>query len=336
MTTTRGPGIAVSRMQGLEKSKRTFAYLIVIPAAIYMLFWNVIPYLWVLVLSLFDYSAGRAGGPIVGLGGNNPFVGLRNFLDACGLGPDSGLSKRVIDFHRALKNTLLFAALDVPINICISLPLAVMVNKVRGKGAASVLRTVFFLPVITSSVGVGIMWSYIFHPQQGILNGFLSLLSGHPVVISWLQDASFNFLGFNAALFCILVAYLWADLGYNFIIFMAALQNIPESILEAAELDGAVGVERFRLIVFPLLKPQIMLTSVLTAISAFQVFDLVQVMCPNAAPDKRTVTLIYAIFDNAFRYGDMGFASMEALAFFAIVFVVSLVQRRLLRTNWEY
>ena len=117
---------------------------------------------------------------------------------------------------------------------------------------------------------------------------------------------------------------------------MAALQNIPGSILEAAELDGAVGGEKLRLIVLPLLKPQIMLTSILTAISAFQIFDLVQVMCPNASPDKRTVTLIYTIFDNAFRYGDMGFASAEPLVFFAIILAISVAQKRLLRTDWEY
>ncbi len=318
---------------GLERSKRRFAYWVIIPAFLWMLFWTIFPYLWVIILAFFDYSPRRSGGEFLGMGGENPFVGFQHFLDMLKFSADK--PKKVREFHIALKNTLVFAAMVLPLNLVITLPLAVLVNKIKDRMANAFFRTLFFLPVITSSVGVGIMWGYIFNPQRGIFNAFLSEIFGKRIFINWLHDPTLTFFGFNLALIGILIAYLWADLGYNFIIFLAALQGIPDNLLEAAEIDGASGFQKMTKVVIPLLKPQIMLVSILTVISAFQVFDLVQVMT-KGGPNKLTRVMIYDIWENGFRFEDMGFASAVAIIFFLVILIISLIQKRVLRTEWEY
>jgi multiple sugar transport system permease protein len=316
----------------MEQAKRRFAYLVIIPALAYLLFWTLIPYIWVLVLALFEYSPRRAGATFLGFGGNNPFVGLRNFLQMLSFG--ATVSKSVTEFRIALKNTVIFSALVVPLNLAISIPLAVMVDQV-GRRLAGFFRTIFFIPVITSSVGVGIMWNYIFNPQRGILNGLLSALVGRRLFISWLGDAGLFFLGIPVSLLAVLAAYLWADLGYNFVIFLTALQGIPQSIREAADLDGASPLSRFFRVTLPLLMPQIQLTAILTLISAFQVFDIIQVMT-QGGPNKLSRVLVLDIYENAFRFERMGWASAVSILLFVIVLGISLVQRRLLKPRWEY
>jgi ABC-type sugar transport system permease subunit len=249
------------------------------------------------------------------------------------LGPE--VSKRVAEFRIALKNTVVFSLLVVPLNLLLTLPLAVLVDRVRQKHMGSLLRTVFFIPVITSSVGVGVMWNYIFNPQRGILNHVISALVGHRVFISWLGDGSLFFLGIPVPLLAVLVAYLWMDAGYNFIIFLTALQGIPQSLQEAASLDGASPLRRFFQVTVPLLMPQIQLTAILTMISAFQVFDIIQVMTLGG-PNKLTRVLVLDIYENAFRFESMGWASAVSIVFFALVLLISVAQRKLLSTRWEY
>jgi multiple sugar transport system permease protein len=328
-----GGGAPLRPWGGMEKEKRRFAYLVVAPVLLYMLVWTLVPYVWVVVLSLFDYSPRRAGAFFLGFGGSNPFVGLANFAEMLRFGPS--VSKRVSEFHIAFTNTLVFSLLVVPLNLALTLPLAVLVDRVRRKTMGSFLRTVFFLPVLTSSVGVGVMWNYIFNPQRGILNHFLSLLFGHRIFISWLGDSSIFFLGLPVPFWSVLVAYLWMDMGYNFVIFLTALQGIPQSLREAADLDGATPMRRFFTITVPLLMPQIQLTAILTMISAFQVFDIIQVMTLGG-PNKLTRVLVLDIYENAFRFESMGWASAVSIVFFAVVLAISLAQRRLLRTTWEY
>jgi multiple sugar transport system permease protein len=327
------PRVHMLRRPGVLREKRRFAYLVIIPALVYMFLWVLIPYVWVIVLSLFQYSPRRAGAFFLGFGGDNPFVGLQHFQQMFQLG--GGLPKQVREFRVALKNTVIFSALVVPLNLAITLPLAVMVDRIRNRQANSIFRTVFFIPVITSSVGVAVMWNYIFNPQRGILNAVLSLLTGERIFIAWLRDANLFFFGVPVALWAVLVAYLWMDIGYNFVIFLTALQGIPQSVREATELDGASALQRFFRVTLPLLMPQIQLTAILTLISAFQVFDIIQVMT-EGGPNKLTRVLVLDIYENAFRFERMGWASAVAIVFFGIVLVVSLLQRRVLRTNWEY
>jgi multiple sugar transport system permease protein len=287
---------------------------------------------WAVALAFFDFSPRRTGTPFLGLGADNPFVGLQHFKQMFDFSPEAPLEVR--QFHLAVKTTLIFAFLVVPLNLAITLPLASMIESV-GRRSRVLFRTIFFLPVLASSVGVAIIWGFVLHPQRGLLNALLTKITGDLTVVSWIADPSLVVLGVPVALFAILIAYLWQDIGYNLVIFIAALQAIPDSVKDAALVDGASAWQRFRYITVPLLKPAILLTSVLTMISAFQVFDLFQVMTAGG-PNDQTRVITLDIYENAFRYQKMGWAAAVSIVLFLIVFAISRAQARLLRVEWEY
>lgn len=318
--------------RGREGAQKRFVAGVTLPAIVFMAIFMVLPIVWAFALSFFDFSPRRAGTPILGLGADNPFVGLENYRAMTDFASDATLNVR--QFHTAVKVTLLFAFLVVPLNLLITLPLAAMIESVHER-ARPVYRTIFFLPVLASSVGVAIMWGFLLHPQNGLLNGIISRLTGKVTVIAWITDPDLVYFGIPVALLAVIVAYLWQDIGYNMVIFIAALQAIPRSVTDAARVDGASAWQIFRHITLPLLKPTILLASILTMISAFQVFDLFQVMT-EGGPEDQTLALSVNIYRNAFRYQQMGWAAAMSIVLFAIVFVISIAQTRLLRTRWEY
>ena len=317
--------------QGRNSAEKKFLAGTISPLVIYMAFWTIFPLLWGIALAFFNYSPRQSGG-FLGFGNGNDFVGLQNFQKMLDFSPNAPLE--VQQFHIGIKVTLLFAALIVPLNLLITLPLAFMIESVHKK-VKGIFRTIFFLPVLAPSVGVAIMWGFIFHPQRGLLNGIIGLFTGKLVGIAWLRDPNLTVWGIPAALFAIIVAYLWQDMGYNLVIFIAALQGIPDSIKDAAKIDGANWWQMFARIVIPLLMPTILLAAVLTMISAFQVFDIVQVMT-DGGPGDQTQVLLLNIYSYAFRYQKMGWAAAVSIVMFLLVLTISLVQTRLLRTEWEY
>ena len=316
----------------LDASQRAFLRYTVLPMVLYMGFWTLFPLLWGFALAFFSYSPRRAGGPFLGLGGENPFVGLAHFRAMLDFSPDAPLHVRT--FHLSFKVTLLFVALVVPMNLLVTLPLAVLIESVHRR-MRPVFRTIFFLPVLAPAVGVAIMWGYLYHPQRGLLNALLGRVLGHMVVINWLGDPRLKIGGIPIALLAVVVAYLWQDMGYNLVIFIAALQNIPDTIKDAARMDGAGPWHMFSRITLPLLMPTIQLTAILTMISAFQVFDLVQVLT-DGGPKYQTQVLLLHIYNYAFRFQRMGWAAAVSVVLFLVVLSLSLVQSRLLRTHWEF
>jgi ABC-type sugar transport system permease subunit len=317
--------------RGRNSAEKQFLAGTISPLVLYMAFWTIFPLLWGIALAFFDYSPRQTGG-FLGFGEGNPFVGLQHFEIMLNLTADAPLEVR--QFYIGIKVTLLFALLVVPLNLLITLPLAFLIESINGK-VKGIFRTIFFLPVLAPSVGVAIMWGFIFHPQRGLLNAILGVFSGKLVGIAWLRDSSLTVWGIPVALFAIIAAYLWQDMGYNLVIFIAALQGIPESIKDAARIDGANWWQMFARIIVPLLMPTILLAAVLTMISAFQVFDIVQVMT-DGGPDDQTQVLLLNIYRYAFRYQKMGWAAAVSIVMFLLVFTISLVQTRLLRTEWEY
>jgi ABC-type sugar transport system permease subunit len=317
---------------GREGAQRRFVTGVTVPAVAFMAIFSLLPIVWAFTLAFFDFSPRRTGTPFLGLGADNPFVGLEHFRRMFDLSPDAPLDVR--QFHTAVKVTLLFAFLVVPINLAITLPLAAMIDSVHRR-MRPVYRTVFFLPVLTSAVGVAIIWGFVLHPQNGLLNGLITRVTGRVTVIAWTTDPNLVVFGIPVALLSVVVAYLWQDIGYNLVIFIAALQAIPRSVKNAALVDGASAWQTFRHITLPLLKPTILLASILTMISAFQVFDLFQVMT-DGGPQDQTRALSLDIYRNAFRYQRMGWAAAVSVVLFLIVFVISLAQTRFLRTRWEY
>jgi multiple sugar transport system permease protein/raffinose/stachyose/melibiose transport system permease protein len=318
--------------RGRDSAQRKFVFASVTPLVLFMAFWTLFPILWGLALAFFEYSARRAGGPMLGLGGDNPFIGLRHFQDMLNFDPEAPLNIR--QFHISVKTTLLFAFIILPLNLAITLPLAVLIESVHER-VKGLFRTIFFLAVLAPSVGVAIMWGYVYHPQRGLLNGIRTLIGGKLVATNWTGDQSLVIWGIPVALLAVIIAYIWMDLGFNLVIFIAALQGIPESIKDAAKIDGANWWNMFSRITIPLLMPTILLACVLTMISSFQVFDIIQVMT-EGGPNDQTRVLVLDIYNNAFRFQRMGWASAVSVVLFLMVFGISLVQTRLLRTEWEY
>jgi ABC-type sugar transport system permease subunit len=282
---------------------------------------------WALVLIFFDYSPGRAGGTVLGLGGSNPFVGLEHFRNMI-----DGVSREAAQFRISLRNTLIFAFAVLPLNLAITLPLAALIESV-GARVKTAFRAIYFLPVITSSVGVAMMWGYLYDPQRGLFNAVIRQLGGTPV--AWLADPRAQVLGVSVAMWAVIGAYLWQDFGYNLVIFIAALQGIPKELKDAALIDGANSWQVFRKITIPLLRPTLLFVCVMTMLSSFQVFDIIQVMT-NGGPNNQTRVLVLDIYDNAFRYQRMGWAAAVSLVLVLIVMIVTVVQMRVLRTEWEY
>ncbi len=312
---------------GLRPGQRAFVWGSLIPIFLYLGVFALFPMIWVVVLSFFNYSPVRVGDGPLGLGGRNPFIGLENFTAMFADTQAADL------FRTSVRNTLTFAFLVLVVNLAITLPLAVLVENVHAR-VKGLFRAVYFLPTISSAVAVAIMWGYVFHPQQGLLNNFIKLIGLTPPK-AWLTDPSAVFLGVPLAMIAVIIAYVWMDFGYNLVIFIAALQGIPHEIRDAAHIDGATGWQEFRRITVPLLRPTLLLVCTLTMISSFQVFVIFQVMT-RGGPQNQTRSLTMEIYENAFRYQAMGWAASMSLVLFAMVLIVTLVQFRVLRTDWEY
>jgi len=321
----------VRSSRSLDAPQRHFRWLVLTPTLGYLAFFTLLPLVWVVALSLFNYSPRRDGSSIGGLGGDNPFVGLENFKQLFDFSEPSQLAQT---FQTSVIVTLVFAFIVLPLNLLITLPLAVMIEA-AARRLRPFLRTIFFMPVLTSAVAVAVIWQYVLHPQYGLANSLIGKITGETTIISWLNDPSMTVLGVPVALIAVTMAYLWMDIGYNLVIFIAALQGVPKSLTEASLLDGANAWQRFRFVTLPLLKPTILLTAVLTMISSFQAFDLFQVMTLGG-PDNQTRVLSLDIYENAFRFQAMGWAAAESLVLLAIVLLITLAQSRLLRSKWTY
>jgi len=222
-------------------------------------------------------------------------------------------------------------------------------QKIRALG---VYRTVYFLPVVTSLVAVAIVWKWIYHPRLGLLNSFVDLIGLNPLM--WLEEPEgiFSLLvgrvglslprwmgGPSLALVSLTITNLWRGIGYNIVIFLAGLQNIPNEYYEAAKIDGAGRTQTFWKITWPLISPTTFYVVIMTTIVSFQVFTLVYLMTgsPVGGPLGTTKVLVYYIFEKAFESGgDMGYASCVALVLFAIVLTLTLVQRKLIEKRVHY
>lgn len=312
---------------GSSRGQSLFVGSALTPLMLYMMFWTLLPIIWAVLLAFFKYSPKNKGGLFLGLGGGNPFIGLGHFRNMLG---DSLEAQK---FRTSLKTTLMFAFLVLPLNLAITIPLAVAIEAVRSR-IKNVFRFIYFLPTVTSSVGVALIWGYLYHPQRGLFNMVLKAI-GLPSQI-WLSNPRAFYFGVPLALWAVIFTYLWQDMGYNLVIFIAALQGIPRDFKEAAVVDGANVWQVFWRVTVPLLRPTLLFVCVMTMLSSFQVFDVIQVMTENGRPQDQTRVMVLDIYLNAFRFQRMGWAGAESIILFLIVLVVTIVQLRLLRTQWEY
>ncbi len=213
-------------------------------------------------------------------------------------------------FYKILLNTVVFALSTSILGVIIPLVLASILNsKIRG---SEFFKTAYFLPFITPMVVIGIIWTWIFDPNIGLLNKVLSL---H---INWLYDSSY-------AMCAIIIVSVWKLIGYNMIIFLSSLSSISQSLFEAGKIDGANSWQIFKNITIPVLSPTIFFVVIITAISSFQVFDLIYLMT-QGGPFDSTNVLVYAIYKNAFEYFNIGYSCSIAYVLFLIILVLTLIQ----------
>ena len=221
-------------------------------------------------------------------------------------------------FWIALRNTLFFVATGVPLTIGVALGAALLVDAraVRFKGF---FRTALFLPVVTTLVAVAVIWRYVYHPRFGLLNQALGVFGVPP--IDWLGDPRW-------AMPAIVLMAAWKNFGFNMLIFIAALQSIPGSLYEAASLDGATTFQQFRHVTVPVLAPTFLFVAVITVIGYFQLFAEPYVMT-QGGPANSTLSIVLLMYEQGFRWWNMGYAAALAFVLFAIILTLTLVQTRL-------
>jgi multiple sugar transport system permease protein len=327
LATTVWGKMGAEKQPGLRPGQGAFVFGSLTPIMALLIFFSVLPMLWAVALSFFDYTPVRAGSGFLDMGGANPFIGLGNYR---AMFADTQPARV---FRLAVVNTFMFAFLVLPLNLAITLPLAVLLESIHDR-LKGLFRAIYFLPVVTSLVAVALMWSYIYNPQQGLLNTFVRLVGLTPPK-AWLTDPRAVYFGVPLAMIAVTISYVWQDFGYNLVIFIAALQGIPQEIRDAARVDGANPWHEFWRITLPLLRPALLFVCVMTMLSSFQVFVPFQVMT-NGGPLDQTTPLVMAIYENAFRYQNMGWAAAISMVLFLIVLAFTVGQFRLLRTEWGY
>jgi len=284
------------------KTNLSAVYLFLTPAlsAIFIFFF--IPVITAFVLSFTDFDIYALGDP-----GNTRFIGFENYL------------KLFNDplFWKALKNTFFFVVSAGPLSIIVSLAAAIMLNSrlIRFKG---LFRMVYFIPVVTTLVAVAIVWRFIYHPRFGILNYFLGFFGINPV--DWLGDPTW-------AMPAIVLMSVWKTFGYNMIIFIAGLQNIPEYLYEAAVIEGAGSWQQFRKITLPMLAPTTLFITIITMIGFFQLFAEPYIMT-QGGPLNSTLSIVQYMYQEGFRWWNMGYSASLAFVLFFIIFIVTLIQMK--------
>ena len=244
---------------------------------------------------------------------DKPFIGLDNYRDM--------LADK--DFRKSVVNTAYFTGASVPLTMLIGLGLALLLNQpLRGRW---VLRTFYFLPVVTPFVVVAIIWKWLYNGDFGLFNYYLlkSHLIEQPLL--WLSDK-------DLAMPAVVLMSVWSGVGFSMIVYLAGLQGIPAELHEAARVDGAGPLQRLRHVTIPMLAPTTLFLLVMGIIGSFQVFTQIFVMT-SGGPVKRTTTMVYYIYESAFKFYEMGYASTLAFGLFALLFVFTLIQLRLYRRS---
>ena len=284
------------------------AWWFVAPALLVIAVFFFLPVLAALIMSLTDFD-------IYALADvhNLRFVGLRNYW-------------RLLEtplFWQAFLNTLYFAGVGVPLSIGASLGAALLLNS-RLARFHGFFRTALFAPVVTTLVAVAVIWRYLFNTRYGFLNYALNQFGIE--AIDWLGDPHW-------AMPAIILFAIWKSFGYNMVILLAGLQGIPQELYEAARIDGASAARQFRYITLPMLAPILAMVLILTIAGYFQLFAEPYVMT-QGGPLQSTVSVLYFMYEEGFKWWNLGSASAVAFILFLFIFVVTVVQVRLSRRGF--
>ncbi|GET10359.1 carbohydrate ABC transporter permease [Ligilactobacillus agilis] len=290
-------------MNSIKTRNQVLGYMFILPALVLLLLFLFIPSIMSFYYSFTDYNMLTPQAKV--------FIGLKNYI--------SLFSDEV--FIKSLKNVLLFVVFIVPIQVGIALGLALIVNKKRPWN--TFFKVSFFAPVVVSLVVTSVLWLYIVNPEQGLLNGLLSVfhIKPQPFLTSSHQ-----------AMFVIIALSAWQGAGYQMLIFLAGLQNIPSDVYEAAELDGANRWQKFINITLPMLKPTSIMILTTTFISAFKLITQPMVMT-QGGPMNATMTPVYYIYRTGFTDRSLGYASAMSVLYGLAIIIFTIVQRKLTGTG---
>lgn len=276
-----------------------WAYIMVAPTIIGLIILNIIPIFQTIYLSFFKSGA---------FGKGNIFIGMDNY------------KKMFSDVQTwyAVRNTLGYTCLVVPITIVIALAIAVTLNKkLKGKG---IYRTIYFIPMIAAPAAVTMVWRWLYNFNFGFINHILANFGLEKV--KWTENP-------NIALFSIAIIGIWSTIGYSMVILLAGLQEIPRDYYEASDIDGASSMKQFFNITLPLVSPTVFFVAVTSIITAMQVFDVIYMMIDVANPAyNRTVSLVYLFYNNSFKYSNKGYGSAIVVLLLAIIMVITVIQMK--------
>lgn len=243
--------------------------------------------------------------------GDTTFVGLENYSRMF----------QSSEFWQVLGNTAIYTFGTIPINMALSLWVAYILNKkIRGK---KFLRTAFFAPVIISPVAAAVIWRWLYDPNFGLVNYIMSFFGIGS--INWLNEPT-------SAMFALIIMGVWKNFGINMVLFSAGLQGIPDNYYEAAELDGAGKWAKFYHITIPMLAPTTFFIMIMSMISSFQVFDIVYVLT-SGGPMGSTKVLVFYVYEYAFKFFEMGYASAISYVLFALLFILTMLQVKYMKSK---
>ncbi|MCL4440239.1 MAG: sugar ABC transporter permease [Firmicutes bacterium] len=298
-------GLFRQRNERCDREQIRVGYTFLAPVFLWMAVFVIFPVGFALYLSFHDWNI---------LSAEHSYIGLGNYTELL----------RTPDFLVALKNTVYFTAGNVFFTMVLSLIVALLLNrKIRG---IAVMRGLYYSPVVVSMIAAATVWTYIYDPQFGALNALLHLF--HLPAPPWLADPSW-------AMPAVIIMSVWKNTGYYMVIYLAGLQSIPESYHEAAKVDGATSWQCFRHITWPLLMPSTMLIVIIALIHSFQVFGQIYVMTAGG-PVNSTSVLVYYLYQQAFVYFRMGYASAVGFVIFIVIFIATLIQFRLMDRRIQF
>ena len=285
-------------MSMLSLKKIPIGLFFVLPAIIGMFIFIVIPIFCSFALSFTEWD----------LLNEIKFIGLSNYRTVL----------TSSEFMQIFINTVIYAFSTTIFAVIIPLILASLLSaKIKG---SEFFKTIYFLPFITPAIVIAIVWSWIFDPNIGLVNNVLK------IHLTWLFDI-------RLAMPVLIFVSVWKLIGYNIVLFLIGFSTINSNLYEAAKIDGAGALQIFSEITLPLLKPTIYFVTLVTAISSFQVFDLIYVMT-SGGPENSTNVIVYSIYKYAFEYFDIGKSCALAYVLFAIIFVLALIQKRIAKENF--
>jgi len=273
-----------------------WAYIMIFPTFIGLMILNIIPAIQTLILS-FEKA---------GAFGKSTWIGLDNY-------------KKLIQdpaVIQAVYNTLGYTIISVPAIVILSLIVAVLLNqKIKG---TSVYRTIYFLPMVAAPAAIAMVWRWLFNSEYGLINYLLSTIGINGP--KWITDP-------NVALISIVIVGVWSAIGYNMVLLLAGLQEIPKDYYEAASIDGASPLRKFFTITVPLVSPTLFFVVVTSIISAFQVFDIIFMMIDKTSTAiESTQSLVYLFYKHSFVLNDKGYGSAILMLLLAIIMIVTVIQ----------